>query len=318
MNPRRPGRAIPRVRSQHQGNFRRLDARPSRGHLGCPHDGARSVRQRRTRRCRVRCLAVVTPRSVLDPREGRPRGAEGSYVSMPDDYLPGRSTPALIALHGCCQMDEPDVSVLTREPVPNAAQTGIEGLDEMAIFAPQHVTVADPESWNKWCPDARRLQLRLPVAARPWGRPEGSTVHDTQRGARLHDRLRRARVSGRSESGLPDGAELWRLGDLRVPRKVWRRADRGRSSDLGRWAACACRRRPVASRRCRSGPSTGRWTTSFRSPAAGYRSSSSEGARTIQSLSSLSIRRLSTMPGFKAYRDPALWHWLLQQQRSAG
>ena len=78
----------------------------------------------------------------------------GYYVSMPDHYLPDGSIPALIALHGCCQMDEPDVSVLAREPVPNAAEAGILGLDRMAIFAPQHVTVADPESWNKWCPDA--------------------------------------------------------------------------------------------------------------------------------------------------------------------
>ena len=77
------------------------------------------------------------------------------------------------------------------------------------------------------------------------------------------------------------GLEPWRLGDLRVPRKDGAGIIAAQIAISGDGRPALADAGVVASRRCRIPAFHGEMGMMlFRSPAAGYRSSSSEGART--------------------------------------
>ena len=307
---------MPRVRSQQQGN------------VGVSRPGLRAAILAALMTVLAACgngahdaaESGASPSSPALPSSTHEKGDRGApmgyYVSMPDDYMPDGSTPALIALHGCCQMDEPDVSVLTREPVPNAAQAGIVGLDEMAIFAPQHVTVADPESWNKWCPDAPdsscgfQLQhdhgddLQDPPCTTP------DEVHDFIDFAVREYRVdpNRVYLTGLSCGGWTTFEYLAKYGAEQIAAAVPISGDgRPALADAG----CRLASVPI-------------WAFHGEMddvvPLAGSRVAIEQlrGCPDHPELEFTVYPQANHDAWLEAYRDPALWHWLLQQQRSAG
>ena len=237
----------------------------------------------------------------------------GYFVSIPADHEPDGSTPALIALHGCCQMDQADVSVLAREPVPASARAGIDGLDQLVILAPQHVTVADPDSWDRWqcdpadTPCGWQLQhdhgdeLKDPPCTTP------DEVHAFIDFAVREYRVDPDRVylTGRSCGAWSTFEYLAEYGAEQVAAAVPISGD-GRPA----LADAGCRIASVPIWAFHGGADDV-------APLAGSRA-------TIEQLRHCPDHpelELTVYPGtkhdawLKAYRDPALWSWLLQQHR---
>jgi predicted peptidase len=245
------------------------------------------------------------------------RGAPmGYYVALPDTYQPDGSTPALIALHGCCHMDQPDEPVLSQEPVPNAVRAGVEGLDTMVVLAPQHVTVADPASWDRWQCDPADSACGFQLQHDHWDElkdPPCTTpdeVHDF-----IDFALREYQVD-------PDRIYLTGLSCGAFSTFEYL-AEYGKSQIAAAVPIAGDGRPALADAGCRLA-SVPIWAFhGDRDDVVPL-----EGSR-------VAIERLRRCPGhpeleltvypgtghdswLQAYRDPALWRWLLQQQRSAG